>query len=61
MCAMFNTGFIMNPTNEASLQRDIFNWMYNQVKGKNYAIVGSAATYSDGKMVNQLYFVTPYK
>ncbi|CAG46050.1 Carbon-nitrogen hydrolase [Francisella tularensis subsp. tularensis FSC198] len=61
MCEMFNTGFIMNPTDQASTQQDIVNWMYRQVKGKNYAIVGSAATYSDDKIVNRLYFVTPEK
>lgn len=30
MCEMFNTGFIINPTNEASTQQNIANWMYNQ-------------------------------
>lgn len=34
MCEMFNTGFIMNPTDQASTQQDIVNWMYSQVKGK---------------------------
>ncbi|MFT4694576.1 MAG: omega-amidase [Francisella sp.] len=55
---MFNTGFIMNPTNEASSQEDITNWMISQVKGKNCAIVGSAATFTDDKIANRLYFVT---
>ncbi len=56
---MFNTGFIMNPTNEASTQQDIINWMSKQVEGKNYALVGSAATFTDNKIANRLYFVTP--
>ncbi|MED7818526.1 MULTISPECIES: amidohydrolase [unclassified Francisella] len=58
---MFNTGFIMNPTNEASTQQDIIDWMFSQVKDKNYAIVGSAATFTDDKIANRLYFVTPKK
>lgn len=58
---MFNTGFIMNPTNEASSQEDIIKWMYSQVKGKNYAIVGSAATFTEDKIANRLYFITPQK
>ncbi|MED7788480.1 amidohydrolase [Francisella sp. 19X1-34] len=58
---MFNTGFIMNPTNEASTQQDIINWMSKQVEGKNYALVGSAATFTDTKIANRLYFVTPEK
>ncbi|QEO57371.1 amidohydrolase [Francisella marina] len=61
LCEMFNTGFIMNPTNEASSEEDIIKWMYNQVKGKNYAIVGSAATFTENKIANRLYFVTPDK
>lgn len=36
---MFNTGFIMNPTNEASTEQDIINWMSKQVEGKNYALL----------------------
>ncbi|WP_150466993.1 amidohydrolase [Francisella sp. SYW-9] len=56
---MFNTGFIMNPTNEASTEQDIIDWMSKQVKGKNYALVGSAATFTDTKIANRLYFVTP--
>lgn len=59
LCEMFNTGFIMNPTNEASSEEDIINWMYHQVKDKNYAIVGSAATFTENKIANRLYFVTP--
>ncbi|MGQ4002918.1 amidohydrolase [Francisellaceae bacterium CB299] len=55
---MFNTGFIMSPTNEASSQEDITNWITSQVKGKNCAIVGSAATFTDDKIANRLYFVT---
>lgn len=61
LCEMFNTGFIMNPTNEASSQEDIIAWMYSQIKGKNFAIVGSAATFTDNKIANRLYFVTPDK
>lgn len=34
LCEMFNTGFIMNPANEASSEEDIINWMYNQAKDK---------------------------
>ena len=55
---MFNTGFIMNPTNEASTQADIIAWLKAQVKNKNCAIVGSAATFTDDKIANRLYFVT---
>ncbi|AJC48680.1 amidohydrolase [Allofrancisella guangzhouensis] len=58
---MFNTGFIMNPTSEASYEEDIVNWMYNQVKDRNSAIVGSAATFTDNKIANRLYFVTSEK
>ncbi|ASG68091.1 carbon-nitrogen hydrolase [Francisella halioticida] len=58
---MFNTGFIMNPTNEASTQQDIIDWMSKQVKDKNYALVGSAATFTDTKIANRLYFITPEK
>lgn len=61
LCEMFNTGFIMDPTNQASTQDNIIEWMYSQVKGKNFAIVGSAATYCDNKIANRLYFVTPEK
>ncbi|MDE4967923.1 amidohydrolase, partial [Francisella tularensis subsp. holarctica] len=61
MCDMFNTRFIMTPTDQASTQQHIVNWMYRQVKVKNYAIVGSAASYSHDKIVNRLYFVTPEK
>lgn len=61
LCEMFNTGFIMNPTNEASSEEDIIIWMHNQVKDKNYAIVGSAATFTENKIANRLYFVTPDK
>ncbi|AIT10043.1 carbon-nitrogen hydrolase [Candidatus Francisella endociliophora] len=61
LCEMFNTGFIMNPTNEACSQEDIVEWMYSQVKDKNFAIVGSAATFTDDKIANRLYFVTPDK
>ena len=55
---MFNSGFVMNPTKEASNQEDIFAWMKSQVKGKDQAIVGSAATFKDDKVVNRLYFAT---
>ncbi|KEI34638.1 omega amidase [Francisella sp. W12-1067] len=58
---MFNTGFVMNPTNEASFQEDVVNWMYDQVKNRNSAIVGSAATFTDNKIANRLYFVTSEK
>ncbi|QIV96343.1 putative amidohydrolase [Allofrancisella inopinata] len=58
---MFNTGFIMDPINEASFQEGVVNWMYNQVKNRNSAIVGSAATFTDNKIANRLYFVTSEK
>jgi omega-amidase len=55
---MFNTGFIINPTNEASSHDDIVAWLGSQVKDKDCAIVGSAATFTDDKIANRLYFVT---
>ncbi|QLE78750.1 amidohydrolase [Francisella sp. Scap27] len=55
---MFNTGFIMNPTKDASNEADVIDWMKTQVKDKNCAITGSAATFTDSKVVNRLYFVT---
>ena len=55
---MFNTGFVMKPVDEPSNPKDITDWMYDQVKDRDSAIVGSAATYSDDKIVNRLYFVT---
>lgn len=55
---MFNTGFVMDPTNEASSQEDVITWLSSQVKNKNCAITGSAATFTDDKVANRLYFVT---
>lgn len=55
---MFNTGFIMDPTNGASTQEDIIAWLSSQVKDKDCAIVGSAGTFTDDKIANRLYFVT---
>lgn len=59
---MFSTGFIMNPTTSPSNEEDVIEWMYSQVKGKNTAIVGSAATFTNSsKIANRLYFVTSNK
>ena len=55
---MFNTGFIINPTNEASSHDDIVVWLGSQVKDKDCAIVGSAATFTDDKIADRSYFVT---
>lgn len=55
---MFNTGFIMNPKETASHESEIIEWMYSQVKDTQTAIVGSAATFTDTKISNRLYFVT---
>lgn len=54
----FNTGFMMKPTKEASHQEDIISWMQTQIKNRDCAIVGSAATYTSDKIANRLYFVT---
>jgi len=62
MPEMFNTGFIMHPITSPSHEVDIIEWMYSQVKGKDCAIVGSAATFTDSdKIANRLYFVTSDK
>ncbi|GAB4221718.1 MAG: amidohydrolase [Francisella sp.] len=61
LCEMFNTGFITNTIDTASYQQEIIEWMYSQVENKNYAIVGSSATYCDNNIFNRLYFVTPDK
>lgn len=55
---MFNTGFVMNPTKDASNENDVIDWMKAQVIDRDCAIVGSAATYKSDKIVNRLYFVT---
>jgi predicted amidohydrolase len=55
---MFNTGFVMKPTNEPSYPEEISTWLYSQIKDRTCAIVASAATYSGDSVVNRLYFVT---
>lgn len=59
---MFNTGFIMDMKNSASSADEIIEWLYQQIKHINAAIICSAATFAEsGEVANRLYFVTSDK
>lgn len=57
---MFTSGFTMNPGNlDASEGIKTVEWMQNQAKKKDAAIVGSMVFQEDDKFFNRLWFVQP--
>jgi len=57
---MFTSGFTMNPSNLDVLEgARTVEWMQNQAKKKNAAIVGSMVFQEDSKFFNRLWFVQP--
>lgn len=57
---MFTSGFTMNPGNlDASEGIKTVEWMQNQAKKKDAAIVGSMVFQEDDKFFNRLWFIQP--
>lgn len=57
---MFTSGFTMNPSNLDALEGiKTVEWMQNQAKKKDAAIVGSMVFQEDNKFFNRLWFIQP--
>lgn len=57
---MFTTGFTMSPENlRAHESENTVDWMLNEAKRKNLALVGSVVFYENDKYYNRLFFVRP--
>ena len=57
---MFATGFVVDDFSAPSHSHFIRQWMLQQAKLRNAAIVGSMAENDgNGKLLNRMYFITP--
>lgn len=57
---MFATGFVVDDVSAPSHSQFIRQWMLQQAKLRNAAIVGSMAENDgNGKLLNRMYFITP--